>query len=239
MFACAILIAPAARSALISNSKVYLRPLSTALSQNPSLVQSPVVQQHKQATLLPAVRSFQTTPVSRDIDSAAKFIGAGAATVGVAGSGETRTKPTSSATRSCTWPRRRATNTSSHSSTDIDGRTAQELAGMNNRDDILRFLDGVHAKLEAGDKKKAKARPRRFTFNKRQVKKEQVQEKLEKRMNKGHHRPSMIETLKTRIKSGSIWGRPLRGSAPSWDAEFGVGAEAGARRRLQGAPESK
>ncbi|EFA05297.1 hypothetical protein TcasGA2_TC015454 [Tribolium castaneum] len=87
MFACAILIAPAARSALISNSKVYLWPLSTALSQNPSLVQSPVVQQHKQATLLPAVRSFQTTPVSRDIDSADKFIGAGAATVGVAGSG--------------------------------------------------------------------------------------------------------------------------------------------------------
>ncbi|RZB39455.1 ATP synthase lipid-binding protein, mitochondrial, partial [Asbolus verrucosus] len=72
---------------LMSNSKVYLRPLSTALSQNQSLVQSPVVQQHKQPTLLPAVRSFQTSPVSRDIDSAAKFIGAGAATVGVAGSG--------------------------------------------------------------------------------------------------------------------------------------------------------
>ncbi|KAJ3641139.1 hypothetical protein Zmor_027657 [Zophobas morio] len=87
MFACARLIAPAARSALISNSKVYLRPISTALSQNTSLVQSPVVQQHKQPTLLPAVRSFQTTPVTRDIDSAAKFIGAGAATVGVAGSG--------------------------------------------------------------------------------------------------------------------------------------------------------
>jgi len=33
------------------------------------------------------VRSFQTSTVSRDIDSAAKFIGAGAATVGVAGSG--------------------------------------------------------------------------------------------------------------------------------------------------------
>jgi len=32
-------------------------------------------------------RSIQTTPVQRDIDSAAKFIGAGAATVGVAGSG--------------------------------------------------------------------------------------------------------------------------------------------------------
>jgi len=34
-----------------------------------------------------AVRSFQTSPANRDIDSAAKFIGAGAATVGVAGSG--------------------------------------------------------------------------------------------------------------------------------------------------------
>lgn len=75
---------------LISNSKVYLRPLSSTLSQNPSLVQSSVVQQHKQPTLLPAVRSFQTTPVTRDIDSAAKFIGAGAATVGVAGSGQYR-----------------------------------------------------------------------------------------------------------------------------------------------------
>ncbi|KAL6048704.1 hypothetical protein STEG23_004577 [Scotinomys teguina] len=32
-------------------------------------------------------RSFQTSVVSRDIDTAAKFIGAGAATVGVAGSG--------------------------------------------------------------------------------------------------------------------------------------------------------
>lgn len=41
--------------------------------------------------------------------------------------------------------------------TDIDGRTPQELAGINNRDDILRFIDGVHAKLEATDKKKAKS----------------------------------------------------------------------------------
>jgi len=34
-----------------------------------------------------AVRSFQTSKAASDIDSAAKFIGAGAATVGVAGSG--------------------------------------------------------------------------------------------------------------------------------------------------------
>lgn len=41
--------------------------------------------------------------------------------------------------------------------TDVDGRTAQELAGINNREDILRYIDGVHAKLEAQDKKKARA----------------------------------------------------------------------------------
>ncbi|GJQ73957.1 hypothetical protein Trydic_g18891 [Trypoxylus dichotomus] len=88
MFACARLIAPAARSALISNSKSYLRPLSSIVCQSHSLVQSPFVQQNStKPTLLPAIRSFQTSPVSRDIDSAAKFIGAGAATVGVAGSG--------------------------------------------------------------------------------------------------------------------------------------------------------
>ncbi|KTF75924.1 hypothetical protein cypCar_00040431, partial [Cyprinus carpio] len=41
------------------------------------------------AAVLPQVslRSFQTSAVTRDIDTAAKFIGAGAATVGVAGSG--------------------------------------------------------------------------------------------------------------------------------------------------------
>lgn len=40
---------------------------------------------------------------------------------------------------------------------DIDGRTPQELAGMNSRDEILRYLDSVQAKIEAGDKKKVKA----------------------------------------------------------------------------------
>ena len=33
------------------------------------------------------VRSIQTSAISRDIDSAAKYIGSGAATVGVAGAG--------------------------------------------------------------------------------------------------------------------------------------------------------
>lgn len=72
----------------MSSTKTYIRPLSTALSQNHVLTQSPITTQQKTSSLLLPVRSFQTSPVTRDIDSAAKFIGAGAATVGVAGSGK-------------------------------------------------------------------------------------------------------------------------------------------------------
>lgn len=56
-----------------------LRPLAAVPSHTQMVPAAP--------TQLSAVRSFQTTTVSKDIDSAAKFIGAGAATVGVAGSG--------------------------------------------------------------------------------------------------------------------------------------------------------
>lgn len=86
MFACSRFIAPVARSSLVAGSQAYLRPLSSAVVNH-----SQLMQQNQQTTptisSLPAVRSFQTSAVSRDIDSAAKFIGAGAATVGVAGSG--------------------------------------------------------------------------------------------------------------------------------------------------------
>lgn len=62
-----------------------LRPLSSAIvSQSQTLA----AQNTTPVALLPQVRSFQTSTPARDIDSAAKFIGAGAATVGVAGSGE-------------------------------------------------------------------------------------------------------------------------------------------------------
>ncbi|KAF7278685.1 SAM_USH1G_HARP domain-containing protein Sans [Rhynchophorus ferrugineus] len=96
--------------------------------------------------------------------------------------------------------------------TDIDGRTAQELAGINGRDDILRFLDGVTAKMEASDKKKVKAmkekakenaKKRIKEYNKRKAKSEHMQEKLERRQTKDY-RPSMINTIKARIKSGSM-----------------------------------
>lgn len=86
MYACTKFIAPIARTTLVSGTKSYLRPLSTAVInqsqflQQQNQIQSPV-------SLSPFVRNFQTSSVSRDIDSAAKFIGAGAATVGVAGSG--------------------------------------------------------------------------------------------------------------------------------------------------------
>lgn len=49
-----------------------------------------LIQQHLPAMILPSAtqqRSIAITPVRRDIDSAAKYIGAGAATVGVAGAG--------------------------------------------------------------------------------------------------------------------------------------------------------
>lgn len=69
---------------ILNGTKTYLRPLSSAVvSQSQTLA----AQNTKPVSLLPQVRSFQTSTTSRDIDSAAKFIGAGAATVGVAGSG--------------------------------------------------------------------------------------------------------------------------------------------------------
>ena len=49
-----------------------------------------LIQQHLPTMMIPSAtqqRSIAITPVRRDIDSAAKYIGAGAATVGVAGAG--------------------------------------------------------------------------------------------------------------------------------------------------------
>merc|ERR1711911_108769 len=61
-------------------SQLHLRPVSSAL-----LAQKPIAEQSLVQSA--PVRALQTSAVQRDIDSAAKFIGAGAATVGVAGSG--------------------------------------------------------------------------------------------------------------------------------------------------------
>jgi F-type H+-transporting ATPase subunit c len=86
MYSIAKLVGPAARSALVSGSRAYVRPLSSTVC-TPTAFNTQNTQSAPTVSLLPAVRNFQTSAVSRDIDSAAKFIGAGAATVGVAGSG--------------------------------------------------------------------------------------------------------------------------------------------------------
>lgn len=88
MYACAKFVSTP--SLVRAGSRALYRPLSAALgtdarkAETASLLapQSSVASQQQMA-----VRTFQTSAVSRDIDTAAKFIGAGAATVGVAGSG--------------------------------------------------------------------------------------------------------------------------------------------------------
>lgn len=55
--------------------------------EHPFSLQSTVAVMPQSPLAQVTLRGFQTSAVSRDIDTAAKFIGAGAATVGVAGSG--------------------------------------------------------------------------------------------------------------------------------------------------------
>ncbi|XP_075378871.1 ATP synthase F(0) complex subunit C1, mitochondrial isoform X2 [Mycteria americana] len=65
-------------------SRALARPVSVSVFSRPEAqTVQPAGVSHPQLTC----REFQTSAVSRDIDTAAKFIGAGAATVGVAGSG--------------------------------------------------------------------------------------------------------------------------------------------------------
>ncbi|KAM6107949.1 LOW QUALITY PROTEIN: ATP synthase F(0) complex subunit C1, mitochondrial [Pterocles gutturalis] len=65
-------------------SRALARPVSVSVFSRPEVqTVQPAGVFHPQ----PSRREFQTSAVSRDIDTAAKFIGAGAATVGVAGSG--------------------------------------------------------------------------------------------------------------------------------------------------------
>ncbi|KAG8514880.1 ATP synthase F(0) complex subunit C1, mitochondrial [Galemys pyrenaicus] len=62
-----------------------IRPVSASFLNRPEI--SSKQPSYSSSPLQEARREFQTSIVSRDIDTAAKFIGAGAATVGVAGSG--------------------------------------------------------------------------------------------------------------------------------------------------------
>ncbi|XP_041848962.1 ATP synthase F(0) complex subunit C3, mitochondrial-like [Melanotaenia boesemani] len=87
MYACAKFVSTP--SLVRAGSRALYRPLSAAVvsdrkAETASLL-APLSTAASQQQV--AVRGFQTSAVSRDIDTAAKFIGAGAATVGVAGSG--------------------------------------------------------------------------------------------------------------------------------------------------------
>ncbi|CAL1533948.1 unnamed protein product [Lymnaea stagnalis] len=99
MYACAKFAQPTARCLSIL-SRSALRPLGSTVvlktEQQPSVslsgysgisALSLAAKSPNFSSLISQIRSFQTSAVQRDIDQAAKYIGAGAATVGVAGSG--------------------------------------------------------------------------------------------------------------------------------------------------------
>ncbi len=101
MYSCTRFVVPAARCMVASGSRSLARPLgSTVVAQRESSQQ--IVPSSSISTLgglsglkltpittelSSLIRTFQTSAVQRDIDQAAKYIGAGAATVGVAGAG--------------------------------------------------------------------------------------------------------------------------------------------------------
>ncbi|XP_066515591.1 ATP synthase F(0) complex subunit C2, mitochondrial-like [Hoplias malabaricus] len=86
MYACAKFVT--APSVLRGGSRVLARPVSACVFNRPeSRIEQACLLPVSETPLLTVSRSFQSSAVSRDIDTAAKFIGAGAATVGVAGSG--------------------------------------------------------------------------------------------------------------------------------------------------------
>ncbi|XP_051572102.1 ATP synthase F(0) complex subunit C3, mitochondrial-like [Myxocyprinus asiaticus] len=86
MYACAKFVTSPA--VLRGGSRVLARPVSVSVFNRPEVrSEQAALLPVSQASLLNVTRGFQTSAVSRDIDTAAKFIGAGAATVGVAGSG--------------------------------------------------------------------------------------------------------------------------------------------------------
>jgi len=89
MYACIKFAQPSARC-MSAVSRSVLRPLGSTVvvRQEPRQVSEPINFEPKTVSaLMSQIRSFQTSAVQRDIDQAAKYIGAGAATVGCAGSG--------------------------------------------------------------------------------------------------------------------------------------------------------
>ncbi|XP_062931851.1 ATP synthase F(0) complex subunit C2, mitochondrial [Cynocephalus volans] len=88
MYACSKFVSIS--SLVRSTSQLLSRPLSALGLKRPETLTDESLNSlavpRPLTSLIPS-RNFQTSAISRDIDTAAKFIGAGAATVGVAGSG--------------------------------------------------------------------------------------------------------------------------------------------------------
>ncbi|XP_074653133.1 ATP synthase lipid-binding protein, mitochondrial-like [Tubulanus polymorphus] len=101
MYSCAKYLTPITRSLVASRAITVTRPISSAVTsrKQPVTVTSPAAAVNNVSTMCTLnnvnlmsvlnsqIRSLQTSAVRRDIDQAAKYIGAGAATVGAAGSG--------------------------------------------------------------------------------------------------------------------------------------------------------
>ncbi|NXJ87271.1 AT5G2 synthase, partial [Trogon melanurus] len=91
MYACAKFVS--APALVRRSSRVLCQPLSASVLSNPEARTEQLILPTLSPTLPSsqarpgAPRAIQTSAAHRDIDTAAKFIGAGAATVGVAGSG--------------------------------------------------------------------------------------------------------------------------------------------------------
>merc|ERR1712012_1201732 len=91
MYACKM-IAPAVRTAAVSRSAI--RPLGSIMAARDQTSTTSIASysglsanSNLVSALSSQIRSLQTSAVQRDIDQAARYIGAGAATVGAAGSG--------------------------------------------------------------------------------------------------------------------------------------------------------
>jgi len=104
MYSCSKLVSTGGKSVVANGSAVLARPLSSAVNSRPSNSETISLRTNLsayksfsavpsakalgiQSILSTQLRLFQTGAITRDIDQAAKYIGAGAATVGVAGSG--------------------------------------------------------------------------------------------------------------------------------------------------------
>ncbi|XP_060070961.1 ATP synthase lipid-binding protein, mitochondrial-like [Ylistrum balloti] len=100
MFSCSRIAAPSVRCVVVNSSRAWARPMSSVVTQKQEVSQqrpagnlaawnglNGVNWTSSTPSVLNQIRSLQTSASRKDIDTAAKYIGAGAATAGCAGSG--------------------------------------------------------------------------------------------------------------------------------------------------------